>query len=200
MKHLHYLAVAALALSTSAFAQSTPAADTAPDTAGLIGKRYAETTLNYTDRKTTQKDLFGPAVKFNLPINSNFDLAASYSHSLQQRWVNVNDYAGVTGLAYFTQDEFKPFVSLALGYVWGPVAVDRSVYTFSGGFEYAATEKLALTFGVNIDDDFKSHTPAAYSGFGKASYSFSKRFTGSVTVTILKAGSRAFGVSLAYKF
>jgi len=216
MKNLHYLAVAIFALSASAYAQNDAApapasADSAFNTAGLIGKRYVEASFEYDDYKATKKDVYAPSLTLNLPLSPNFDVSVDYGHAVRQSWENLFDQADVTGTLYFTSDELKPFVAFSLGYVWGSQIEDECIYNFSAGFEYALTSKIALTAAFNAQDDFKSHTPAVYSLDAMGSYSLSKRLTASLGVIVWNndhgvrlgksgVGGKGVEVGLAYKF
>src|SRR4051812_5553725 len=97
------LGLATLIAGVTAHAQVNTAA---PESSGLLGKRYVELGFGYADVNHTSFDVYGTGVNVNLPVASNVDVSVEYAYD----WVkhssvdsNLLDAAVTT---YFASGSF----------------------------------------------------------------------------------------------
>ncbi len=161
------LALAALAVVSTSFAQTAPAATAST---GLLGQRYAEASFGLADAHGSSDNTYGLGLGVNLPVSPNVDLGFNYGYSwLNSGGLKLRDHAlNATATGYTNYAGVKPFVGVGLGYQWaeakfGPFKTsdDAATWGLGLGFEVAAGE-ITLTPSISYVDGFKSRDGGAF--------------------------------------
>lgn len=195
MKHVS--ALAASLLSVAAFAQ-----DAAPASAGLLGQRYVDTGFSWVDINHSSVEGMSYGLSVNLPVNSNFDVAAYYGYSWTEGAFEIGHSAGVAVTAYTAYNDYKPFATLSTGYNWmnNDLDGDHGVWGVEVGVERTITAKIAATVSVGYDDDFGQHRDGAWDVTLGGTYNITDKLVAEADIALIEGGSIGYGLGVAYRF
>lgn len=192
--------LAALAVSSSAFAQTSPANPAVDTSAGLLGHRYAEYGFGYLDINKSDTDAFAAGLTINLPVAPSIDVALDYSYSwIEGHPSNDGHSISATGIYYITTGQLKPFGGLRLGYSWFDRDDDAN-WGAIAGVEYQLTPQLVLTGLVDYGDDFRSGDNGSFEGTVKGHYWFTRTTAGFLSVSLIEGGHLGFIGGVTFKF
>jgi hypothetical protein len=198
------LPLALAALTTSAFAQTEPAAPADPATAdgsGLLGKRYVEAGAMIADYNNADDDGYSAATTVNLPVRAFLDVGATFEHSWLEgdQGENFQDLS-VFATAYAQRGAFRPFARAEFGYEWWHVS-DDAFYQLDAGSEYLLNDRLSLSaqisWGEYLAEDWNG---GAFSASARANYWLTESLAASAIVGCTEGGNWNYGLAAVFAF
>ncbi len=192
--------LAAVAASSSVFAQTAPENPAFVGSSGLLGQRYAEYGLGFIDVKDRDADVFAAGVTVNLPVAPSIDVGLNYSYGWLEGDTSVDTHdLSVDGIYYLDSGKLKPFGGLSLGYSWNNWD-DSANWGVFGGAEYQINSQIVVSASVGYDDDFENGDDGAFDGTVRGNYWFTKTVSAFAAVSFIEGGHRGFAVGASLKF
>lgn len=193
-------ALAVLAASVSAIAQTSPDTPLFETSAGLLGHRYAEYSVGYLDVNHSDNDAFGAGLAVNLPVAPSFDMLIDYTYSWGEGRPNIDSHdLSATGIYYLSSGPLKPFGGLTLGYNWNDFD-DDPYWGVRAGVEYELNSRVVLTATVGYDDNFNRGDNGLFDGTVRANYWFTRNVSGYAAVSIIEGGHAGFAAGVTLRF
>lgn len=195
--------LAAIAVGSSAFAQTSPAnpANEA-GSAGLLGHRYAEFDLGYLDTHKSKNDVWVTGLAYNQPLAPNIDVGLNYAYG----WVNNHgtwhtNSIGADAVYYYDTGAFKPFGGVSLGYSWVNHGDNTTDWGVTAGVEYIVNPQVVLTATVDYDSDFKrGNNDDAFSTTVRGNYWFTKQVGAFAGLSYIEGGNWGYSTGVTFKF
>ncbi len=192
-------ALAALTISTVAFAQTEPASPAA-GSRSLLGQRYLDAGIAFVDLNHSSIDAYATGVTVNLPATANIDVAFNWTHEWLEAHSDVDAHTlSVDGIYYIDSGALKPFGGLSLGYVWADWE-DDSIWGAFGGVEYQVASNVVLTARVGYDADFDDADEGSFDLSVSGRYFLTDTLAVSAGVSFIEGGDVGYVAGVTLKF
>jgi len=193
MKPALFASLLASTFAASAFAQPS-------DAPSLLGQRYVEPFVGYTDYNRFTSD-FGLGATVNLPLSTSFDVGSTFLHN-QQEGDDSQHYETLDAhlAAHRDLGPVRAFARATLGYEWWSVE-NLTWYRLDLGAERALSQNLLLSAHVSWQDFFSSDVLAGrFSVTGRATYWLTATTAASFSTAYLETGDLFFKLGVAFLF
>ncbi len=193
MKSFLLAGLAVCSLAAPAFSQTD-------DSPSLLGKRYAEAFVGYTDYNRFTSDIgFGATV--NVPVSASLDIGSTFLRNQQTSDASTNYETLDLHLAvHHDCGPVRGFARATLGYEWWSVE-NLWWYRLDLGAEHALTERLLLSAHVSWQDFFSSDMLAGrWSITPKATYWLTPAIAASGSVSYIETGDLFYKLGVAFTF
>lgn len=193
MKSLLIAGLAASSLAAPAFSQ--PA-----DSPSLLGKRYVEAFVGYTDYNRFTSDI-GMGATINLPLTASLDVGSTFLRN-QQKGDSSTHYETLDLHLAAHRDcgPVRGFARATFGYEWWSVE-NLWWYRLDLGAEHALTDRLLISAHVSWQDFFSSDMLAGrFSVTPKATYWLTPAIAVSGSLSYIETGDLFSKFAIAFVF